>query len=77
MKIISLLQVRVLESNPYNSCDDSIPAAEKVVKNDDCRHSEDQPLRNDGLGNIACRGNSGAVVSIICFPSFIFLEPNS
>ncbi|KAI9100106.1 hypothetical protein K1719_024324 [Acacia pycnantha] len=39
-------EVRVLESNGYYSCDDSIPAAEKVIKSDNCRHTEDQPLQN-------------------------------
>ncbi|XP_028752836.1 phosphatidylinositol/phosphatidylcholine transfer protein SFH13 isoform X2 [Neltuma alba] len=52
-------EVRVLESNACYSCDDStIPAAEKAVKSDKCRHNEDQPLQNADMRNIARRGNS-------------------
>ncbi|KAK4278211.1 hypothetical protein QN277_016087 [Acacia crassicarpa] len=51
-------EVRVLESNGYYNCDDSVPAVEKVIKSDNCGHSEDQPLQNADVRNIASRGNS-------------------
>ncbi|KAK4278214.1 hypothetical protein QN277_016089 [Acacia crassicarpa] len=53
---------RVLESNGYYSCDDSIPAAEKVIKSDNCRRTGDQPLQNADTRNLAGRGNSEGAV---------------
>ncbi|KAL5172703.1 Phosphatidylinositol/phosphatidylcholine transfer protein SFH13 [Glycine soja] len=49
-------EVRV--SDNYYSCDDSAPAAEKVLESDEFHITQEQSLQNDDTGNIACMENS-------------------
>lgn len=56
------MQVRV--SDNYYSCDDSAPAAEKVLESDEFHITQEQSLQNDDTGNIACMENSTGTVSV-------------
>ncbi|RDX86362.1 Phosphatidylinositol/phosphatidylcholine transfer protein SFH13, partial [Mucuna pruriens] len=49
-------EVRV--SDNYYSCDDSAPAAEKVLRSDEFHMTREQSLQNDDTGNISCMENS-------------------
>ncbi|KAI4307788.1 hypothetical protein L6164_030933 [Bauhinia variegata] len=51
-------EVKLSDPSTYYSCDDSIPAVEKVIKSDQFPLSHDQPLQQDETRNIACRENS-------------------